>query len=558
MKTRSKSKKYPDGIIKHTISSFGQNFKVFSKSRENKENKESPTNNNSYINDDYLVPSSNFLNTPLSVSSVSPSPLSSASASSSTSSASTNHDLINTPKSKTLPFPYKPVAYQFADNNNIGQSEHNMPVYNLPKTPPPQDEEIPVQKTRKSFKKLVQKIVDSDILSIKNANSDITDSDSKKSVSSSSTCTTPTTSSHSTTTGTIKTSPKLGRNLFLSKETINSFDVDFTSNNSFSNNHSNTDRNYRMSKSANHNDAHLLISEINESKSFTTIKKPSELYLNDKSLNKKDPGSVCEFLLYKLNQQETHTSNKSPNVKIIETKAKFSSSQQTDVREKNPPLQAEIHDTSNFIEDSSVSPPVAPARNKIKRAIPVNDDLKRVYNNEAIKQAEAVAEVAERHKKYQNENEVFPSSSSSPSSSSAASPNSYKKDQYSTEQTSISNKTSAPKVVYKLDFPIVNHYDNNLDIYKTPQPPPPTNHHHKHQPLESKNSHSKSSNRNGIYIDFDSQDPYEVNPKRIEETQSQTKKSMNQQQFVRILFISILFLKLIFLTLYKNVILAIP
>jgi len=239
IKTKSKSKKYPDGIIKHTLNSFGQNFKAFSKS---KENKESPNNSNNNEDNDYLIPSSNLLNTPLSISSASPSPLSSTSASSSASSASTNpansRELINTPKSKTLPFPYKPVAYQFTDNNNndqnIALSKQSIPNYNLPKTPPPQDEEIPIQKTRKSFKKLVQKLVDSDILSIKNANSEIPDSDYKKSGSSSSTCTTPT-SGHSTTTGTIKTSPKLGRNLFHSKETINSFDMDYNVNNSNNN-----------------------------------------------------------------------------------------------------------------------------------------------------------------------------------------------------------------------------------------------------------------------------------------------------------------------------------
>jgi len=546
IKAKTKSRKFSDGLLKQTISSFGQNFKVFSKSKENKEHKESSNIDEEH---DYIYPSSNLLNTPLSISSsASPSPLSSTSASSSTSSASTNpvntHEL-NTPKSKTLPFPYKPVAYQFTDNNSFEQNttttKQSVPTYNLPKTPPPQVEELNgAQKTKKSFKKLVQQIVDSDILSLKNANSVTPDSDLKHSGSSSSTCTTPTSSSQSTTTTTIKTSPKLGRNLVFSKETTNSFDMDYNLKNNPYNNNLNVDNNNNKSKQnrnsnlINYNETNLIQAENSEQKSIVAIKKPSELYLNDKSLYKKDPGSVCEFLFNKLNQQETHSSNKPSNAKIIENQARFSSIKQTDLREKNPPLKAELYEASNFIDESlesSLVPPVAPVRNKIKRAIPVNYDLKRIYNNEAIKQAEAIADLADRQKKYQNENEVVPSSSSSPSSSSAASPHSYKKDQNSTEPSRIPNSKTQAKVVYKLDFPIVNHYDNNLDTYKTAQPTKPNiNHNHNNHYLEPKNNQSKNSNRNGIYIDFDCQDTYELNSKKVEETQqSQAKKSSNQE-----------------------------
>jgi hypothetical protein len=554
IKTKTKSRKFSDGLLKQTISNFGQNFKVFSKSKENKEYKENKESSNIDEENDYIYPSSNLLNTPLSVSSsASPSPLSSTSASSSTSSASTNpvntHEL-NTPKSKTLPFPYKPVAYQFTDNNSFDQNtattKQNVPTYNLPKTPPPQVEELNgAQKNRKSFKKLVQQIVDSDILSLKNANSVTPDSDLKHSGSSSSTCTTPTSSSsQSTTTTTIKTSPKLGRNLVFSKETTNSFDMDFNSNlylknnaynnnlNVNNNNNNNKSKQNRNSTLTNYNETNLVLADNSEQKSNVALKKPSELYLNDKSLYKKDPGSVCEFLFNKLNQQETHSSNKPSNAKIIENQARFSSIKQTDLREKNPPLKAELYEASNFIDEtleSSLVPPVAPVRNKIKRAIPVNDDLKRIYNNEAIKQAEAIADLADRQKKYQNENEVVPSSSSSPSSSSAASPHSYKKDQNSTEPSHTANNKTQAKVVYKLDFPIVNHYDNNLDTYKTPQPTKPNIYHnHNNHYLEPKNNQSKNSNRNGMYIDFDSQDAYELNSKKVEETQ-QAKKASNQE-----------------------------
>ena len=98
------TKKFTDGLIKHTITSFGQNFKVF--------NKFSHATNQQQASE--LQSTAVAINTPVSISSASPSPLSSASASSSSSSStyttpnphpnsnpvtSIQHE-FNTPKSK--------------------------------------------------------------------------------------------------------------------------------------------------------------------------------------------------------------------------------------------------------------------------------------------------------------------------------------------------------------------------------------------------------------------------------------------------------------------------
>ena len=232
----------------------------------------------------------------------------------------------------------------------------------------------------------------------------------------------------------------------------------------------------------------------------SNAKKPSELYLNDKSMYKKESGSVCEFLLNKLNRQEKPTSLKLAEIH----QPKVSSSQQTDLRQRNPPLKAEMHDSPTHIEETTPEPPVAPARNKIKRLIPVSDTAKRNFNNEAIKQAEAVAHVAERSRRrlmQGGESEAEPSSSSPSSSSSAASPNACQKalnksDDFS--ETFIKGTiTSQARLGYstkKYTFPIVNHYDNNIDGFLLSGV------------NDSKNDISNKNNRNGIYIDFESQD----------------------------------------------------
>ena len=191
IKTRAKPKKYPDGIIKHTINTFGQNFKVFSKFGS----KDTQVQSNSEEQDP-AAPI--LLNTPLSMSSASPSPLSSTSASS-TSSASNQQD-FNTPKAP--PFPFKP--------HNLSDSREEKPVSAA---------------NKKSFKRLVQLHSDFLVSHLKSANLETYNQDG-----SSSACTTPTSSqSTTTTTPTIKTSPKLGRTVFHSKETINSFDMDYNS-----------------------------------------------------------------------------------------------------------------------------------------------------------------------------------------------------------------------------------------------------------------------------------------------------------------------------------------
>jgi hypothetical protein len=90
-----------------------------------------------------------------------------------------------------------------------------------------------------------------------------------------------------------------------------------------------------------------------------------ELYLNDISLNKKEAGSVCEFLSNKLeiNKQITSNNNSSSlsvmsdlnsspflvksskNFVLSTNQAKLSSVKQTDLRQVNPPLKAELLDS---------------------------------------------------------------------------------------------------------------------------------------------------------------------------------------------------------------------
>ena len=111
-------------------------------------------------------------------------------------------------------------------------------------------------------------------------------------------CTTPT-SCQSMVPATSKTSPKLAKNLFHSKETINSFnDLDNT----------NPSSNYNTSDTI----SSLTLSDHCEKtggKTAANSNSNSELYLCDKSMYKKDPGSVCEFLYNKLNQQATNVSS---------------------------------------------------------------------------------------------------------------------------------------------------------------------------------------------------------------------------------------------------------
>ncbi len=90
-----------------------------------------------------------------------------------------------------------------------------------------------------------------------------------------------------------------------------------------------------------------------------------ELYLNDISLNKKEAGSVCEFLSNKLEINKQITSNNntsslsvmsdlnsspflvksSKNFVLSTNQAKLSSVKQTDLRQVNPPLKAELLDS---------------------------------------------------------------------------------------------------------------------------------------------------------------------------------------------------------------------
>lgn len=107
----------------------------------------------------------------------------------------------------------------------------------------------------------------------------------------------------------------------------------------------------------------------------------SELYLNDASLNKKEPGSVCEFLSNKLeiNKQLTKQSEQSTisdtnmikstkNFVLSPNQAKFGSVKQTDLRQANPPLKAELFDSlpTKVVHNEEVPKP--PAR-RIKKSV---------------------------------------------------------------------------------------------------------------------------------------------------------------------------------------------
>lgn len=98
----------------------------------------------------------------------------------------------------------------------------------------------------------------------------------------------------------------------------------------------------------------------------------TELYLQDKSMSKKEPGSGCEFLTHKLNsnrqlQLDIHSNNNIPksvfnyqtenvipftdgslsmlNFKHVINSAKVSSSKEIDLRQLNQPMKAEFYET---------------------------------------------------------------------------------------------------------------------------------------------------------------------------------------------------------------------
>lgn len=128
----------------------------------------------------------------------------------------------------------------------------------------------------------------------------------------------------------------------------------------------------------------------------------TELYLNDKSMSKKEPGSGCEFLTHKLNSNrqiklDIHSNNNIPksvinhqnedavpfsdgsismlNFKHMVNSAKVSSSKEIDLRQMNQPMKAEFYeslplkqsdDQENKNSEESSEMPRPPARTKIQ------------------------------------------------------------------------------------------------------------------------------------------------------------------------------------------------
>lgn len=110
-----------------------------------------------------------------------------------------------------------------------------------------------------------------------------------------------------------------------------------------------------------------------------------QLYLNDKSMNRKEPGSVCDFVSNKLNQTPRSNNNymKSTTDASFMTPNNLSSSsglltsnsqssfirqaKQYDVRQLNTPSKAELHEIVENTDPSLNNPPKPPVRNKIKR-----------------------------------------------------------------------------------------------------------------------------------------------------------------------------------------------
>lgn len=129
----------------------------------------------------------------------------------------------------------------------------------------------------------------------------------------------------------------------------------------------------------------------------------TELYLHDKSMSKKEPGSGCEFLTHKLNSNrqlkfDIHSNNNIPksvfnyqsenvmpftdgsvsmlNFKHVINNAKVSSSKEIDLRQLNQPMKAEFHETlshkpsddqENKFYEQLGETPKPPARTKINQ-----------------------------------------------------------------------------------------------------------------------------------------------------------------------------------------------
>ncbi|RNA15257.1 hypothetical protein BpHYR1_018565, partial [Brachionus plicatilis] len=144
----------------------------------------------------------------------------------------------------------------------------------------------------------------------------------------------------------------------------------------------------------------------------------TELYLNDKSMSKKEPGSGCEFLTHKLNsnrqlQIDLHSNNNIPksavnyhsedavpfsegsssmlNFKHVINSAKVSSGKEIDLRQLSQPMKAELYDSlpakkrddqeNKHLEQSSETPK-PPVRTKIQhKRFNMNENTRNaIYN----------------------------------------------------------------------------------------------------------------------------------------------------------------------------------
>jgi len=240
--------------------------------------------------------------------------------------------------------------------------------------------------------------------------------------------------------------------------------------------------------------------------SSANSKASSEFYLNDQSL--KGLGSVSEFLLNQLNQNQKFLQT---NLKMnetpansrpipVKTQAKLSSSHQTDLRQTNPPMKAELYESpgsmlrENSSEDSEPAP-VPPIRTKIKRFIPIGDAPKLVNPKAETKS------VSPRHIEINksNENNIYGNHKQvSPASSLSSSPSSSSPGSTSNNQ----NKSSSKSEFYYLNK---NNDDSSASSNVQIEAAKPK-------------SSAKEAARQGIFLDFDNLE-YKVKNQEVQNKQ---------------------------------------